>query len=463
MSCRPGKTSAAIVAEGMGKCYHLYPRPADRLKQTLWRGRRKFYQEFWALRDVSFTVHPGETVAVIGRNGSGKSTLLQILAGTLLPTVGRARVVGNVAALLELGSGFNPEFTGRENVFTNGAILGLREADVHERFEDIAAFAEIGEFIDQPVKMYSSGMLLRLAFAVQAQVNPDVIIIDEALAVGDEPFQRKCYARLDELRSQGTAVLLATHAMTVVERYSDRAILLDRGAVHGVGSSKQIIDQYHALLYADESAYLRMLTSAGSTDKPSEKPAPPPVEEPSQALSLPPKSTDATSPETSRVRALIAEVWMTDTDGRRRDFFDSGQEVEIGFSLVIQERIPAIKAGIRIKTVEGIEVHGTSTDYHEEPLVDVPAGCTCRARFRMNLALCEGTYFVSVAAAEIVSEAEMLYLDKRTDVLMFRVGQCPLTSTGIAALNSRVTFEVSDRHDGNSPGTVDLHTEPEEA
>src|SRR5574341_116121 len=182
---------AVISVRGVSKMYRLYDRPEDRLKQSLfWRFGRSYGREFWALRDVSFEVQQGEAVGIIGRNGSGKSTLLQIIAGTLQPTTGEVQIKGRVAALLELGSGFNSEYTGRENVFMNGAILGLGREEMEQRFDDIAAFADIGEFIDQPIKLYSSGMVMRLAFAVQAMVPKEVLIVDEALAVGDEAFQR---------------------------------------------------------------------------------------------------------------------------------------------------------------------------------------------------------------------------------------------------------------------------------
>ena len=183
----PTGEDAVIEAREIGKCYHIYERPQDRLKQMLWRGRRRFYREFWALREVSFTVRRGETVGVIGRNGSGKSTLLKMLCGTLAPTTGTLAVRGRVAALLELGTGFNPEFTGRENVYLNAAILGLDDAEIEHYLPEILAFADIGEFIDQPVKTYSSGMAVRLAFAVAAHVRADILVIDEALAVGDVP------------------------------------------------------------------------------------------------------------------------------------------------------------------------------------------------------------------------------------------------------------------------------------
>jgi len=202
------RSDLAIAVHDVGKRYMLYDRPHERLKeQILWRFGRRFGREFWALHDVTFEVGHGEAVGIVGRNGSGKSTLLHIIAGTLRPTAGTVDVSGRVAALLELGSGFNPEFTGRENVFLNGAILGLSRNEVLARFDDIAAFADIGEFLDQPVKVYSSGMMLRLAFAVQAHVDANVLIVDEALAVGDVYFQHRCMRRIKQLVDRGTTLL----------------------------------------------------------------------------------------------------------------------------------------------------------------------------------------------------------------------------------------------------------------
>src|SRR6266542_6439942 len=205
----------AISVRGVGKMYRIYDRPQDRLKQMLWRGRRTYGREFWALRDASFEVRKGETLGIIGRNGSGKSTLLQIIAGTLAPSEGEVTVNGRVAALLELGSGFNPEFTGRDNVFLNGSILGFSREEMAARFDEIAAFADIGEFIEQPIKTYSSGMVVRLAFAVIAHVDADILVIDEALAVGDACFTQKCMRFLRRFMEKGT-VLFVSHDISSV-------------------------------------------------------------------------------------------------------------------------------------------------------------------------------------------------------------------------------------------------------
>jgi lipopolysaccharide transport system ATP-binding protein len=231
------------------------------LLQFLSFGRRQYFKEFWALRNVSLDVKKGETVGILGRNGSGKSTLLQIIAGTLAPTMGEASVNGKLAALLELGSGFNPEFSGRENVYLNGSILGFSKEQMDERIDEIIAFADIGEHLEQPVKTYSSGMYVRLAFAVQACVQPDVLIVDEALSVGDEKFQRKCFDYIERLRAGGCAILIVTHATSTVEKFCQRAALLHRGELHGLGPAKEVIDQYHALLYSDERTYLRYLNA----------------------------------------------------------------------------------------------------------------------------------------------------------------------------------------------------------
>ena len=234
----------AIRVDGLSKCYHVYERPQDRLKQSLWLGRKQFYREFWALRDVSFEIKRGETFGIIGRNGSGKSTLLQMIAGTLSPTAGTVQVNGRVAALLELGSGFNPDFTGRENVFMNGAILGLSEAEIARRFDEIAAFADIGDFIEQPVKTYSSGMMVRLAFAVSVCVEPDILIVDEALAVGDMAFQFKCMDRLDKLTQSGTTLLFVSHDIGAVKAFCQQALYLHTGTIKAAGSASDMTELY---------------------------------------------------------------------------------------------------------------------------------------------------------------------------------------------------------------------------
>ena len=427
----------AVSVQDISKCYLIYSRPQNRLKQILWRGRRKFYNEFWALKGISFNVKKGETVGIVGRNGSGKSTLLQIIAGTLNPTAGEVKVKGRIAALLELGSGFNPEFTGRENIFINGSILGISREEMRARLDDIIAFADIGDFIDQPVKIYSSGMYVRLAFSVQALIEPDVLIVDEALAVGDEKFQRKCYSFIDHLRKKGTSILVVTHSLSLIEKFCQRAILLESGEIHGIGQSKEIIDQYHALLYADEKTYLRLLNKAG-------------LNSPAYAAGLPEipeaaeKAAGADSekkPEKNskvKLRAFIKDVWVCDVTGKKRELFGAHEHAEIGFKVEVFDDIKHMMAGIRLKTVEGIEVYGTSTEYSGNSLRCVKKNTVIVFKFKISLSLCEGTYFISAAVAEKADLNGMQYLDKRSDVVIFKVIEKKITATGIAHLNAKI-------------------------
>lgn len=242
----------AVRVTGVGKCYQVYDAPHKRLLQMFFRNRRQFFHEFWALRDVSFDVMKGETVGLIGKNGAGKSTLLQIICGTLSPSAGRIEVNGRIGALLELGSGFNPEFTGRENVYLNGALLGFSKDEIDRRFDQIVGFSGIGEFIDQPVKTYSSGMTVRLAFSVQAQSDPDVLIVDEALAVGDAKFQAKCFAHIKSLKQRGTSILLVSHATEQIATHCDRAVFLDDGQVAAAGIPRDVINTYLDFMFGAE-------------------------------------------------------------------------------------------------------------------------------------------------------------------------------------------------------------------
>ena len=259
----------AIKVENLSKCYHIYDKPRDRLLQMLTRGRKQFYREFWALKDVSFEIKKGETVGIIGRNGSGKSTLLQMICGTLNYTSGAIQTNGRVAALLELGSGFNPEFTGRENVYLNASILGLSNKEIDERFNEIAAFADIGDFIEQPIKTYSSGMVVRLAFAVIAHVNADILVIDEALAVGDAFFTQKCMRFLRNFMKDGT-IMFVSHDTGAVANLCNRAVLLNEGKVIKIATPKEVCEHYLAVLY-ETNQDVEGVTSEFLTKTPEQK------------------------------------------------------------------------------------------------------------------------------------------------------------------------------------------------
>lgn len=241
-----------LSVQGVSKCFEMYEKPIHRLFQTICAGKKKFYKEFWALRDVSFDVYRGECIGIIGRNGAGKSTLLQIISGTLSQTTGTIEKKGRIAALLELGSGFNPEFTGRENAYLNGMILGATKAEIDAHLDEILAFADIGDFVDQPVKTYSSGMMIRLAFAVNVFIEPEVLIVDEALSVGDAAFQRKCFMRMDELRQRGVTIVLVTHDTSLVKERCDRAIYLKDHVVKAIGATDEVVSEYMRDLFPEE-------------------------------------------------------------------------------------------------------------------------------------------------------------------------------------------------------------------
>lgn len=252
MSSELATSSVAIQARELGKCYQLYAQPSDRLKQMLWGRWRQapYFRDFWALQGVNFEVAKGEVLGIVGRNGAGKSTLLQMVCGTLQPSTGQLQVNGRVAALLELGAGFNPDFTGRENVYMNAAILGLQRAEVDARLDDILAFADIGAFVDQPVKTYSSGMFMRLAFAVATSVEPDILVIDEALSVGDGAFARKSFERIMGLKDAGKTILFCSHSMYQVEALCSRALWIENGALRMAGSAAEVTAAYGASLEA---------------------------------------------------------------------------------------------------------------------------------------------------------------------------------------------------------------------
>lgn len=237
-----------ISVKNLAKCYQLYNQPQDRLKQFLWRGKRQYFREFWALHDVSIDVMQGEVVGIIGRNGSGKSTLLQLICGTLTPTAGEVVVKGRVAALLELGAGFNPEFTGRENVFMSAAIMGLSHEEIGARFEEIVEFSGIRDFIDQPVKTYSSGMYVRLAFSVAVSVDPEILVVDEALSVGDGEFSRKSFDRIMAFKKAGKTILFCSHSLYQIEAICSRALWLDHGQIRLQGEAGEVVRAYNDYL-----------------------------------------------------------------------------------------------------------------------------------------------------------------------------------------------------------------------
>lgn len=421
MSSEPNKNDTVLSARGVGKCYEIYARPIDRLKQSIFRGRRRFYREFWALRDVNLELHKGEAVGIIGRNGSGKSTLLQIIAGTLSPTTGEAQARGRVAALLELGSGFNPEFTGRENVFLNGAILGVGKAEMLQRFDDIAAFADIGQFLDQPVRTYSTGMMVRLAFAVQAQVDPDILIVDEALAVGDHFFQAKCISFIQRLRNRGCALLFVSHAPALVKALCDRVLLLNQGQVAFEGSGDKAMDMY-----------MKMSLSRPQDPKGAKPSAPKPCDEDDPAVrqggQTPHLVRSALLPAfASRMteRFGAGKVRFEDcillAGGRESTVFESGRTSTIRAVLSFEKDCEfSGEAGIVVSTMEGIELFAINTFHMKQGALLPPRGKGTRVSldFTFRNPLGPGKYRVDLGYRMPVQGE---YMDKVFTAAIFEV------------------------------------------
>ncbi|MEB0224705.1 ABC transporter ATP-binding protein [Pseudomonas sp. 10S4] len=412
----------AIKLQDVSKCYHIYGKPRDRLAQMFAGQRKKYYQEFWALKNISFEIKKGETVGIVGRNGSGKSTLLQVICGTLSQSAGEVETKGRIGALLELGSGFNPEFTGHENVYMNAAILGLSRAEVDERYDDIVAFADIGEFIHQPTKTYSSGMIVRLAFAVQAMIDPDILIVDEALAVGDERFQRKCFARLDELKAKGTSILFVSHSGPQVVEFCDRAILMERGEHICTAAPMDVIRAYQKLIYApvDEQPRLieefRLLGDASAVAKTQEVSIEPVsiADEQYFDAGMVPDSTTV-YPE---LGARIDSFEIFDKQGRRCNVLQAGGDYDIVMSGVLKESVSRAFIAVHIRSISGVVITGQR--YPEEGrYVELESGeQSFRITFSFKMVMLPGVYFVG---GGVWSESEPSCSHRILDALMFRL------------------------------------------
>jgi len=415
-------SDSSIVVQDVSKCFHIFDKPGDRLKQMFHR-RRKLSRDFWALRDISFRVAPGETVGIVGRNGSGKSTLLQMICGTLAVTSGDIQVKGRVGALLELGSGFNPDFTGRENVFLSAAILGLSREETEHRFDDIVAFADLANFIDQPVKTYSSGMAVRLAFAVQSQIDPDILIVDEALAVGDARFQAKCFDRLKRLKENGTSILLVTHSSDQIVNHCSRAILLDSGRLVLQDEPRVVVNRYMDLLFgrdreAAEKSAPELIVS-GTTDHGTDL----------NPLSL---SKDVFSEKRAYNQheyrwgdgAAAILDFSLEADGHLDPrFVTSGQSMRLAVSVRFNRDVVRPIFGMTIKTKEGVTVAGTnsellSSEVHTHGLGVAGTGVVVQMDFKCLLAT--GDYFISIGVASRAEEAVVPH-DRRYDAVHFSV------------------------------------------
>ncbi|HNQ04738.1 MAG TPA: ABC transporter ATP-binding protein [Thiobacillaceae bacterium] len=386
-----------ISVKNLTKTYRLFAHPGDRIKQAATLGLRRYHKEFTALRDVSLEIRKGETIGIIGRNGSGKSTLLQLISGILKPTSGIVQVKGRISALLELGAGFNPEFTGRENVYFQGALMGFTRMQMDKRFADIAAFADIGEFIDQPVRTYSSGMFVRLAFAVAVFIEPCILIVDEALAVGDAAFQRKCFAQIDRLQASGCSIVFVSHDMGAIIAHCHQALLLDRGRLALAGPPKEVVTRYLAGDMGDAPHSPRKPTPAAAS--------------PSFDPQLTPLSTIAYPTQGAEI---IAPQILT-LAGEPANLLRRGQEYLYSFHIRFARACASVRCGMLIKTPDGRELGGLTAVVPD--MAPDATGMRYRQVFRFRCNLLPGTYFLNAG----VVGADGTYLHRIIDAAMFTV------------------------------------------
>lgn len=452
----------AIEIHGVGKCYQVYENPVHRLKQFIvpridrafGRVGRAYHEDFWALKDISFELPKGQTMGIVGRNGSGKSTLLQIIAGTLSPSTGHVNVKGRVAALLELGAGFNSDFTGRENIYLNASLLGLTKEETDSKLDDILGFADIGRFIDSPVRSYSSGMLVRLAFSVQAQIDPEILIVDEALAVGDAKFQAKCFSRLKRLKENGTSILFVSHATEQIVTHCDLAVLLDGGILKASGKPKVVVNQYLDVLFGKKGkdnqreAVAKQIEDAavGEKERLSR------IEHPTEKLSSV-KSSLLNGVFESRMNYNPNEFRWGDKSAEITDFyleqgdiaypasFEHHENIKLMVKVVFNELVVRPIFGFAIKTKEGVTIYNTNSEWQEvTSLMEGKSGSEAIIKIEFPNILYEGDYFLSLGVASSDTNGEVIPHDRRYDSIHISVAPVS-TFTGFADLSAKIEID----------------------
>ncbi len=434
----------AIQVTGVEKAYKLYDRPSDRLKEALGLSRKKKYREHYALKGVDMTIYQGETVGIIGTNGSGKSTILKIITGVLNATKGTVEVDGRISALLELGAGFNMEYNGIENVYLNGTMIGFSKKEIDEKLPDILEFADIGEYVNQPVKTYSSGMFVRLAFAVAINIEPEILIVDEALSVGDVFFQAKCYHKFEEFKKMGKTIVFVSHDLSSISKYCDRVMLLNQGVKLGEGTPKEMIDAYKQVLVGqyplpdgddqnllhDESITLaaRKAGSTENSDMDAEKPK-------DSAQNANAQNPDLL--EYGTKQAEIEEYDVEDSQGRRTSAIIKGQKCSVHMTVRFWQDIEAPIFAFTIKNIKGVEITGTNTMVEKAFLQPVKKGEVKHITFTQKIDLQGGEYLLSLGVTGYEKEDFVVY-HRLYDVLNITVISDKDT-VGYYDMNSEVT------------------------
>ncbi len=412
------------------KTFKLYNKHTDRVKEAFHPFKKKYHTKFNALTDISLQINKGETLGIIGKNGSGKSTLLQIICQILTATSGNVHVKGRISALLELGAGFNPEFTGRENVYLNASILGLKKTEIDSCFDKIAAFADIGQFIDQPVKSYSSGMYIRLAFAVAINVNPDILIVDEALSVGDTLFQVKCFEKFREFQNNGVTILFVTHSLDLITRYCDRAFLLNKGKLHSEGKPKQIVDNYNRLLVDSSKNPVSERPSETETSSGNANTTPLKWERMFQH-----------NPNENRYGngyANILEAGIFNEAGEAVQKLLTGDLYKFKMRVFFNKKIEDPLFAYTIKDIKGFDISGTNTKFQQITTGTFNEGDVVEIIFTHKMILSSGSYLLSFGCAGIESSEYVIY-DRRYDYMVFEIIST-IANVGFVDLKSTIAI-----------------------
>ena len=423
--------SIAVSVKNVSKKFRLFGSPKDRLREALHPFKRKYHHEFWALKDISFEVPRGMTLGIIGRNGSGKSTLLQIICSVLRPTLGTVKVNGRISALLELGAGFNPEFTGRDNVLLNGALMGFSRGEMQERLPIIEAFADIGEFIDQPVKIYSSGMFVRLAFAAAINVDPDILIVDEALAVGDAKFQHKCYGKFLEFQKAGKTIIFVTHDTNAVIKHCNRVILLEKGGIIQDGKPSEVVNSYIEILERKDDLKSQIAEFVTKTsDKNIEiflsERVDPKIENFLKNDSLGDNCPIRNSYNKNECRQGNRSVEIIDYLIVNSDHYDPvmvncGEFINLYLKVAFYKFVQRPVTGFSLKTVDGITLLGFNSTYIDLPIHSATKGETVVFKFSIKMNLPPGDYFFDLGIAEEVSLGNIEIFDRRCSIAHLRI------------------------------------------
>ena len=420
-------STTAISVRNVSKKFRLFASPKERLMEALHPFRKKYHHEFWALRDVSFDVCRGETVGILGRNGSGKSTLLQIICSVMQATQGEAHVNGRISSLLELGAGFNPEFTGRDNVILNGAIMGLSRKEMLRRMPEIEAFADIGEFFDQPVKTYSSGMFVRVAFAASIHVDPDILVVDEALAVGDARFQRKCLLQIEKIRTSGAAVIFVSHSLETITSLCSRAIILENGVVLADGEPKVVAEKYLAILFSESKESLSSDTSTSIVESSTNQEIQTNQLRGEQILDVDPSVWEGSLSQrfgynrhevrTNNGCAAIMDYVVAGDGCADISGVWSGEAIAILVKVHFSADVNQPVIGFELKTDKGVTIAGSNTFLAKTQLQPAAIGDTKIYRIEFNTPLNEGDYFVDLGVAEYDGSPGGYVLDVRRSMM----------------------------------------------